>query len=223
MDAISKITASPGLFVLEDAAGAHGAVFKGQHRWLGNTAAFSYPSKNLGALGDGGAICTDDEVLAGRLRQLRNLGQRTKGEHVELGFNERLDGLQAALLRVKLPHLDGWNERGGPCAQRYHELLSAEVTLVEERPEARASITSCRRGSKTAMRSARHCRPGIETGIHYDRAIDAHPALESIVTLGGNISTARAWAAEELSLPMHPELTARRGRDGREQEPSSTP
>ena len=211
MDAISKIAKSSGLFVLEDAAQAHGAVYKGRRAGsLGDAAAFSfYPSKNLGALGDGGAICTDDEVLAGRLRQLRNLGQRTKGEHVELGFNERLDGLQAALLRVKLPHLDGWNEARRTLAQRYHELLSAEVTLVEERPESPCvyHIMPARFEDRDAVSAALRAR-GIETGIHYDRAIDAHPALESIVTLGGNISTARAWAAEELSLPMHPELTA---------------
>jgi dTDP-4-amino-4,6-dideoxygalactose transaminase len=77
---------------------------------LGAAAAFSfYPSKNPGALGDGGAICTDDELLAGRVRRLRTLGQQKKGEHLELGYNERLDRLQAALRRAKLPHLDGWN------------------------------------------------------------------------------------------------------------------
>src|SRR6185437_2835660 len=101
MDAIHSFAGPRGLLVLEDAAQAHGATYHGRRVGsLGDAAAFSfYPSKNLGALGDGGAICTDDDVLAGRLRRLRNLGQRAKGEHVELGYNERLDGLQAALLR----------------------------------------------------------------------------------------------------------------------------
>ena len=126
MDAINEIAKSHGLFVLEDAAQAHGALYKGRRAGsLGDAAAFSfYPSKNLGALGDGGAVCTDDEMLAARLRRLRNLGQRTKGEHVELGYNERLDGLQAALLRVKLPHLDAWNDARRVRAERYRELLS---------------------------------------------------------------------------------------------------
>ena len=113
MDAIGAIAKSRGLFVLEDAAQAHGALYNGRRAGsFGDAGAFSfYPSKNLGALGDGGAVCTDDEMLAARLRRLRNLGQRTKGEHMDLGFNERLDGLQAALLRVKLPYLDGLERR----------------------------------------------------------------------------------------------------------------
>jgi dTDP-4-amino-4,6-dideoxygalactose transaminase len=211
MDAVNEIAKSSGLFVLEDAAQAHGALDKGRRAGsLGDAAAFSfYPSKNLGALGDGGAICTDDEVLAARLRRLRNLGQRSKGEHVELGFNERLDGLQAALLRVKLPHLDGWNEARRTWAQRYRELLLAEVTLVEERPESPCvyHIMPARFEDRDAVSAALRAR-GIETGIHYDRAVNAHPALEGIVTRGGDVPAARAWAAEELSLPMHPELTA---------------
>ena len=125
LDAFAK---PAGLLVLEDAAQAHGARYRGRRVGsLGAAAAFSfYPSKNLGALGDGGAICTDDDVLAARLRRLRNLGQRTKGEHVELGYNERLDGLQAALLRVKLAHLDEWNEARRAHAAHYRRLLEPE-------------------------------------------------------------------------------------------------
>ena len=118
MDALRAIADAHGLFLLEDAAQAHGALCRGRRAGsIGNAGAFSfYPSKNLGALGDGGAVCTNDDMLAARLRRLRNLGQRAKGEHVEIGYNERLDGLQAALLRVKLPHLDAWNDaRRGAC------------------------------------------------------------------------------------------------------------
>ncbi len=210
MDPINEIASAGGLFVLEDAAQAHGALYKGRRAGsLGDAAAFSfYPSKNLGALGDGGAVCTDDEVLAARLRRLRNLGQRTKGDHVELGYNERLDGLQAALLRVKLSHLDAWNDARRAHAQRYTELLSADVTLLEERPENQCvyHLMPARFHDRDAMAAALRARD-IETGIHYAPAMDAHPALVDIATVTGEIPIAQAWAAEELSLPMHPDLT----------------
>ena len=210
MDPINEIAKSHGLFVLEDAAQAHGALYKGRRAGsLGNAAAFSfYPSKNLGALGDGGAVCTGDEMLAARLRRLRNLGQRSKGEHVELGYNERLDGLQAALLRVKLPHLDAWNDARRALAQQYRELLSEEVTLLEERPESPCvyHLMPARFTSRDEVATALRAR-GIETGIHYAPAMDGHPALEGIATVSGEIPAAQAWAAEELSLPMHPDLS----------------
>ena len=124
-------------------------------------------------------------MLAARLRRLRNLGQRTKGEHVELGFNERLDGLQAALLRVKLPHLDAWNDARRTWAQRYRELLSADVTLLEERPESPCvyHLMPARFENRDAVAAELRAR-GIETGIHYAPAMDGHPALEGVATSG---------------------------------------
>lgn len=211
MDPITEIARSHGLFVLEDAAQAHGAVYKGRRAGsIGDAAAFSfYPSKNLGALGDGGAVCTGDDMLAARLRRLRNLGQRTKGEHVELGYNERLDGLQAALLRVKLPHLDGWNDARRVLAQRYNELLSRDVTLLKERRESPCvyHLMPARFENRDAMAAALRAQ-GIETGVHYAPAMDAHPALEGVASVRGGIPVAQSWAAQELSLPMHPDLTA---------------
>ena len=210
IDAIEAFARPQGLLVLEDAAQAHGATYRGRRTGsLGDAAAFSfYPSKNLGALGDGGAICTDDDVLAARLRRLRDLGQRTKGEHVELGYNERLDGLQAALLRVKLRYLDMWNEARRMHAAHYRELLEPIVRLVEER-----------RGSP----SVHHLFParfedrdgvaqtlgqyGIETGVHYSPAVHAHRAWRRAPLRHGAVPNADAWAAQELSLPMHPDLT----------------
>lgn len=210
MDPINEIAKAHGLFVLEDAAQAHGALYKGRRAGsLGNAGAFSfYPSKNLGALGDGGAVCTGDEMLAARLRRLRNLGQRIKGEHVELGYNERLDGLQAALLRVKLPHLDVWNDARRTLAQRYRELLSPQVTLLGERPESPCvyHLMPARFANREEVAAALKAR-SIETGIHYAPAMDGHPALEGVATVTGEIPAAQAWAAEELSLPMHPDLT----------------
>src|SRR5947209_15893882 len=104
MEPLALLAGRHGLMLLEDAAQGHGAEDAGRRAGaLADAAAFSfYPTKNLGALGDGGAVCTDDERIADRVRQLRNLGQRRKGEHLVAGYNERLDGLQAALLRVKL-------------------------------------------------------------------------------------------------------------------------
>jgi dTDP-4-amino-4,6-dideoxygalactose transaminase len=209
MDAIHAFAGPRGLLVLEDAAQAHGATYHGRRAGsLGNAAAFSfYPSKNLGALGDGGAVCTDDDVLAARIRRLRNLGQRVKGEHVELGYNERLDGLQAALLRVKLAHLDGWNDARRRHAAQYRELLEPAVRLVQERPHSpsvhhllparfadRDSVAATLRGS------------GIETGIHYSPAVHQHSAWRDSQLRHGEVPNAEAWAAEELSLPMHPDL-----------------
>jgi dTDP-4-amino-4,6-dideoxygalactose transaminase len=209
MDAIHEFARPRGLAVFEDAAQAHGARYDGRRAGsLGSAAAFSfYPSKNLGALGDGGAVCTNDDLLATRLRRLRNLGQRAKGEHVELGFNERLDGLQAALLRVKLQHLDGWNEARQAHAARYRELLSGQVALVEETPQSPsihhlfpARFTDRDRVAAVLMDH------GIECGIHYTPAVHGHAAWKDYPVIHGDLPVAEAWAAEELSLPMHPDL-----------------
>ena len=140
MEPINAFAARHGLFVLEDAAQAHGATHSGRRAGaLGHAAAFSfYPSKNLGALGDGGAVCTSDSQLAARIRELRNLGQRGKGEHVAVGYNERLDGLQAALLRVKLPHLETWNAARRSHAARLRKALPDRARLL-----GRAPTTPC--------------------------------------------------------------------------------
>jgi dTDP-3-amino-3,4,6-trideoxy-alpha-D-glucose transaminase len=210
IDAIDAFAGPRGLLVLEDAAQAHGATYNGRRAGsLGDAAAFSfYPSKNLGALGDGGAICTDDDVLAARLRRLRNLGQRAKGEHVEVGYNERLDGLQAALLRVKLAHLDEWNDARRAHAARYRQLLEPAVKLVEERPESPSvhHLFPARFEDRDAVATTLGVC-GIETGVHYTPAVHQHPAWRSSQLRHGGVPIAEAWASEELSLPMHPDLT----------------
>src|SRR3954452_7326053 len=129
MDALSALADSNGIALFEDAAQAHGATYRGRRAGsFGRAAAFSfYPSKNLGALGDGGAITTGDAGLAEKARQLRNLGQHAKYDHVELGFNERLDGLQAALLRAKLPHLSRWNASRRAAALELRARLEGHV------------------------------------------------------------------------------------------------
>jgi dTDP-4-amino-4,6-dideoxygalactose transaminase len=210
MDELRTLAERHGLALLEDAAQAHGATYRGRPAGgLGRASAFSfYPSKNLGALGDGGAICTNDPELAERARQLRHLGQRAKGEHLLAGYNERLDGLQAALLRVKLPHLDDWNARRRELAALYREQLADEVGLLEERAESSCvyhllPIRVPRRDVVLELLG----REGIACGVHYCPAVHEQPPFaaslaDSTLALGRS----SAWAREELSLPMYPEL-----------------
>jgi dTDP-3-amino-3,4,6-trideoxy-alpha-D-glucose transaminase len=210
MAAIEAFAKPHGLLVLEDAAQAHGARYRGRRVGsLGAAAGFSfYPSKNLGALGDGGAICTSDDLLATRLRRLRNLGQRVKGEHVEIGYNERLDGLQAALLRVKLPHLDRWNQQRREHAATYRRLLPGQVRIASETPDTPSVYHLFptlfeNRDQVAAGLKAR----GVETGVHYAPAVHGHTAWANLPLMHGSLPVAEMWAAQELSLPMHPDLT----------------
>jgi dTDP-4-amino-4,6-dideoxygalactose transaminase len=206
MDALGALASRHGLAVFEDAAQAHGATWRGRPAGsLGSAAGFSfYPSKNLGALGDGGAICTHDAALAQRARELRNIGQRRKGEHVVAGYNERLDGLQAALLRVKLPGLEAANASRRRLAAAYRRVLPPEVGLLEERPESPCVYhlfplrSSDRDGLAAALADA-----GVQTGVHYHPAAHRQPYLEAPAA---SQPRAEAWAREELSLPMFPTL-----------------
>jgi dTDP-3-amino-3,4,6-trideoxy-alpha-D-glucose transaminase len=210
MPALERLATRRGLALFEDAAQAHGATGHGRPAGsLGDGAAFSfYPSKNLGALGDGGAICTGDAALAERARRLRDLGQARKGEHVVVGVNERLDGLQAALLGVKLPHLAAANAARRRHAIAYAERLAGHVTLLEERPETPCiyHLFPVRLPARAAV-AERLRAEGIATGLHYSPALHRQPALQGIVTAADDLSRAEAWAAEELSLPMSPSLS----------------
>jgi dTDP-3-amino-3,4,6-trideoxy-alpha-D-glucose transaminase len=210
MPAVGRLAERHGLALFEDAAQAHGAECSGRRAGsFGKGAAFSfYPSKNLGALGDGGAICTNDLELAERARRLRNLGQRRKGEHIVPGVNERLDGLQAAALRVKLGRLESANAARRRHAAAYRAVLGGNVRLLDERP-----ATPCvyhlfpvrvqdRDAVATRLRAA-----GIATGVHYSPALHRQPALNGLVDTSGELRNADAWAREELSLPMSPKLT----------------
>jgi dTDP-3-amino-3,4,6-trideoxy-alpha-D-glucose transaminase len=210
MRALTALASRHGLALIEDAAQAHGAAFEGSPAGgFGVGAAYSfYPSKNLGALGDGGAICTDDDELAESARRLRNLGQKRKGEHVATGVNERLDGLQAAFLRIKLRRLRAANDKRRAHAARYHDALGGHVEALEERPASPCvyHLFPVRVPGRDAV-AARMRGSGIEVGIHYAPTLTRQPALRGIATSGGDLSAAESWAAEELSLPMGPELT----------------
>jgi dTDP-3-amino-3,4,6-trideoxy-alpha-D-glucose transaminase len=208
MDALARLAARHGLLLFEDAAQAHGATWRGRRAGgIGAAAAFSfYPSKNLGALGDAGCVCTSDDGIAARARHLRDIGQRAKGEHVVAGFNERLDELQAAFLRVKLSHLDGWNRRRREHARRYRARLDGCVGMLGERAASPGiyHLFPVRVADRDAV-ARRLAAAGVQTGVHYARIVPDHPPFRSARRVGG-LPAARAWAATELSLPMAPEL-----------------
>jgi dTDP-3-amino-3,4,6-trideoxy-alpha-D-glucose transaminase len=202
-----------GLFLLEDAAQAHGArAGDAGPGAIGDAAAFSfYPSKNLGALGEGGAIVTRRAEIAERAAALRNLGQTAKGVHALLGDNQRLPALQAALLAVKLPHLDGWNARRRTIAARYRAELADVVRMLPERDGFTSvfHLFPIRVADRDDWLAALEAR-GIGVGVHYSPAVPGHPVFRTDPTLlrtDGDVVHARAWAAETLSLPMHAELT----------------
>ena len=210
MAAVGEFAERHGLAVIEDAAQAHGATSDGRRAGSsGLASAFSfYPSKNLGALGDGGAICTDDDELAESARMLRNLGQRRKGEHEVVGYNERLDGLQAAFLRVKLPHLDGWNEARREHARAYREGLGTDFVCLDERAgvDSIYHLFPVRVDDRDAL-ARRLAERDIHTGVHYAPSLDMQPALEPVLSDGDEYPVAAAWAGQELSLPMFESLS----------------
>ena len=212
MDALRALGRRHGLIMVEDAAHAHGATYRSRPVGsLGTVAAFSfYPTKNLGALGDAGAVCTDDPEIAERARRLRNLGQRGKGEHVDVGYNERLDGLQAAFLRAKLPHLDGMNRARREHAAAYRQALGdvPSLRLLEERDHTPSvnHLFPVRVNDRDAVR-AHLAAFGIATGVHYSPAAHQHPAWSDVLLSPTmELPVACAWARDELSLPMFAEL-----------------
>jgi dTDP-4-amino-4,6-dideoxygalactose transaminase len=208
MEATQALAERHGLIVFEDAAQAHGAA-SGERRAgsFGKAAAFSfYPSKNLGALGDGGAVTTDDPEIAERVRMLRDLGQRAKNEHVVAGFNERLDGVQAALLSVKLAHLDEWNAARRERAATYREALDGSARLLEDRRGCIYHLFPVRVADRDEL-GARLGAAGVASGVHYSPALHEQPALADKIRCSDSLSRAEGWAGEELSLPIFPELT----------------
>ncbi len=208
---VDAISAAAGTIpVIEDCAQAHGALYKGKKTGgLGIAAGFSfYPTKNLGALGDGGAVTTNHDALAAKIRKLRNYGSTQKYVHEIQGTNSRLDELQAAFLATKLPHLDRWNEARGKVAASYREQLKdcAHVTLPEVAPWAvpvwhQFVIRSSKRDALQAHLKAH----GIETLIHYPIPNHLQGAYKGLYE-DGKYSEYQKMTAEILSLPMYPTL-----------------
>ena len=210
MAAITAIAAEHGLFVLEDACQAHGARDGGRRvGGIGDAGAFSfYPAKNLGAQGDGGMLVTNDEEIAERARLLRNYGQRIKYRSDTIGSNRRLDTLQAAMLRVKLPHLDAWNAARREHAARYAEALAGlDVGLPGERTgvEHVWHLYVVRVRDRDAVQE-HLAASGIDTGIHYPIPVHRQPAYAGFGWDPSDYPVADADARAIVSLPMYPEL-----------------
>lgn len=211
MTALADIARRHALALIEDAAQAHGARHRGRRAGsLGTAAGFSfYPGKNLGALGDGGAVVTSDPALAERVRRLRNYGSSRKYVHEEQGVNSRLDELQAALLRVKLRHLDDWNAARRAAVARYREALAgADVVLPVEAPHAESvwHLFVIRSRARDALQSHLAAR-GVSSVIHYPVPPHLQGAYRDAGWGQGALPLAERLAAEVLSLPMGPTVT----------------
>ncbi|MGC9069268.1 MAG: DegT/DnrJ/EryC1/StrS family aminotransferase [Thermoprotei archaeon] len=212
IDPILEIAEKYGLYVVEDAAQAHGAEYKRRKVGsLGHVACFSfYPSKNLGAYGDGGMIVTNDQMLAEKVMMLREYGQKEKYRHEFIGFNSRLDEIQAAVLRVKLKHLDEWNEKRRKNAKLYNELLSEfnEIILPIEASWAKHvyHLYVIRTKRRDALREFL-AKKGISTGIHYPLPVHMQKSYSRINKKTLDLSITELFSKEILSLPMFPELS----------------
>ena len=210
MDPINAVARSHGLQVIEDAAQAHGARYKGRRTGsLGNAAGFSfYPGKNLGALGDGGAVVTSDDALADKLRVLRNYGSKVKYHNEVKGFNSRLDELQAAFLREKLAVLDEWNARRSMVAARYIEgLKNTGLVLpwVPDWAEPAWHLFVVRSQSRDSLQRALS-EKGVGSMIHYPIAPHRQPAYAEMNLCEGSLPISESIHRDVLSLPMGPTM-----------------
>jgi dTDP-4-amino-4,6-dideoxygalactose transaminase len=211
MDSINRVAAQFGLTVIEDAAQAHGARTGGRYvGHLGHAAGWSfYPGKNLGALGDAGAVTTDDESLAEKVKILRNHGSQVKYHNLYKGFNSRLDELQAALLRVKLKVLDAWNARRVELARMYLETLKDTPLVLPSVPQGMEPawhlfVVRCEQRDALQAHLREH---GIETLIHYPIPPHLQPAYRELGFVPGSFPITERIHREALSLPMGPHLT----------------
>lgn len=213
MERVAEFARRHSLVVIEDAAQAQGARFRAKPvgSWS-QAAAFSfYPSKNLGALGDAGAVITEDAAMAHQIRLLRNHGSfRDKYCHEVIGHNHRLDSLQAAALAVKLKYLDEWNDCRRQTASRYREALQdLDLILPDERPDSRHvyHLFVVRTLGRDALRQFLH-QKGVETGIHYPVPLHLQTAYRPLGHIEGDFPVSEQLAREVLSLPMFPGITS---------------
>jgi dTDP-4-amino-4,6-dideoxygalactose transaminase len=211
MDPIMAFAGRHGLAVIEDTAQAHGAEYKGRRLGaIGDMGCFSfYPTKNLGACGEGGMVVTSDPAYERTLRMLRDWGQERKYHHVLKGFNYRMEGIQGAVLRVKLRHLEEWNEARRAHAATYDDLLrGSSVSLPSAMPYGRHVyyVYVVRTPRRDALQQALGASD-IHTGIHYPIPVHLLPAYENLGGRPGDFPESEKAAAEVLSLPMFAELT----------------
>jgi dTDP-4-amino-4,6-dideoxygalactose transaminase len=213
MDPIMEIAASAGLRVIEDAAQAHGSRYKGRMAGsLADAACFSfYPGKNLGAFGDGGAVLTNDEGLAMKVRVLGNHGQTARNRHALPGWNSRLDAIQAAVLRLKLPMLDSENQQRREHASFYNQALAATPGVITpQSPDPlrhNQHLYAIRAGNRAALLDA-FDREGIGYGLHYPVPVHLQNAYLHLGHAPGSFPVAERCAGEFVSLPVYPELTS---------------
>lgn len=210
MDAVHDFAGQHGLLVIEDAAQAHGATYKGKKAGsIGTLACFSfYPTKNLGACGDAGAVVTNDAELADRLRKLRNYGESRKYHHETLGYNSRLDEMQAAILRAKLPHLDQWNMYRRGLAERYQTLLEDRFSPPDTQPGLVHSYHLYVIQSDERDQLQRHLVSyDIQTIIHYPIPCHLQRAMRDINHRCCDLSVTERVASRILSLPMFATLS----------------
>lgn len=211
MREILAIARRHGLKVIEDAAQAHGAELEGQRCGsFGDIGCFSfYPGKNLGAFGDGGATVTNDPELADKLRLLRNYGQKVKNRHDFLGFNSRLDTIQACVLLAKMNHIKHWTDQRRTVAQWYREgLAGTDVLLPQERIDVRHvyHLFVIRTPHREKLMKALASK-GIATGIHYPNPLCTAQPFEDSATFPNGLPVCKAVADEIVSLPIYPEMT----------------
>ncbi|HEX8993379.1 MAG TPA: DegT/DnrJ/EryC1/StrS family aminotransferase [Anaerolineales bacterium] len=211
MQAIRAIANKHGLLIVEDACQAHGARYQGQRTGnLGNAAGFSfYPTKNLGACGDGGMVTTNDAGVAETVQALRNCGQRVKNVHELPPFNHRLDNLQAAILRVKLPHLDEWIALRRQWAAAYNRLLAGSGLMLPAEPPGYQHVYHLyviRSQNRDALQA--HLKAnGIGSALHYPNPVHLQPFYSNGKDRHGEFPVAEKICTEILSIPMYPEMS----------------
>jgi dTDP-4-amino-4,6-dideoxygalactose transaminase len=213
LDSLQAVCHRHGLFLLEDACQAHGARWHDQPCGsFGSMACFSfYPGKNLGAAGESGAIVTQDAILAEKVRILRDWGQKERYKHECLAYNYRMEGIQGAILSVKLRHLPAWTRARRTAADHYRSALNSIEGLVlpSEHPNAQHiyHIFAARHPKRNLIRE-RLSAAGIQTGLHYPIPLHLQPCFKNLGYKQGQFPVSERIAQEELSLPMYPELAA---------------
>jgi dTDP-4-amino-4,6-dideoxygalactose transaminase len=211
---LQRLAEQYGLVLIEDAAQAHGAIYQGRRVGvLGKVGCFSfYPGKNLGACGEAGGVVTSDPALAERIRCLRDHAQRGRHHHVEIGYNMRMEGMQGAVLEVKLRYLDAWNAARARVAARYRELLADVPGLVlpaAVTPESHVwhlYVVLLASAEREQVRRLMHER-GVSTGVHYPTLVPFQPVYARLGYRRGTFPVAERVAQQCLSLPIFPELT----------------